>query len=252
MKSVVISVISNRKHITLPAYDILYIHLESRKSFIHAAGGKTYETYTTIDELSEMLGESFIRADRATLVSAKAIHNIGKKIELINGETLDFTRRRKRELKDRLRLGRRQIMKKLSDSDAPTTQEEYQQHYASFDSVPFAFTDIEMVFNEEQSAVDWIFRYGNEALARLEKIPLEKLIDNSFGSIFLNMDSKWLRVYERTALFDEKIEISDYSPEIDKHLKIICFPTFRGHCGCMLFDCDEIQTLCGNAENMEV
>ena len=171
MKSVVISVISNRKHITLPAYDILYIHLESRKSVIHAAGGKTYETYTTIDELSEMLGESFIRADRATLVSAKAIHNIGKKIELINGETLDFTRRRKRELKDRLRLGRRQIMKKLSDSDAPNTREEYQHHYASFDSVPFAFTDIEMVFNEEQSAVDWIFRYGNEALAKLENIP---------------------------------------------------------------------------------
>ena len=32
-----------------------------------------------------------------------------------------------------------------------------------------------MVFNEEKKAVDWIFRYGNEALAILEKLPLDKL-----------------------------------------------------------------------------
>lgn len=76
MKSTVISVISNRKRINMPAYDILYIHHEGRKSVIHIVDGKTYETYTTIDELSELLGESFIRVDRATLVSAKAIPKI--------------------------------------------------------------------------------------------------------------------------------------------------------------------------------
>ena len=65
------------------------------------------------------------------------------------------------------------------------------------------------------AAVDWIFRYGNEALARLEKTPLEQLIDHSFGSIFPNMDAKWLRVYKRTALYGETLEIADYSPEID-------------------------------------
>ena len=43
--------------------------------------------------------------------------------------------------------------------------------------MPFAFTDIEMVFNEDRHAVDWIFRYGNEALAELEKLPLEQLSD---------------------------------------------------------------------------
>ena len=33
----------------------------------------------------------------------------------------------------------------------------------------------------------------------------------------------------------------DYSPEIDTYLKVICFPTFSGHCGCMLFDLSQIQ-----------
>ena len=248
MKPSSISVISNRRRISLSAEDILYIQLVNRQSVIHVSGGKTYETYTTIDELAQLLGSGFIRADRATLVSAKGVHTIGKKIELISGETLSFTRRRKRELKEQLRAGRRQIVQSLSDSDAPATREEYQRHYASYDSAPFAFTDIEMVFNEERAAVDWIFRYGNEALAKLEKTPLEQLIDHSFGSIFPNMDAKWLRVYERTALFGETLEIEDYSPEIDTNLKIICFPTFKGHCGCMLFNQAEIQTVREHAE----
>ena len=98
-----------------------------------------------------------------------------------------------------------------------------------------------MVFNEESHAVDWIFRYGNPALAKLEKLPLEQLIGSSFGSLFSNMDSKWLRNYERSTLYGEMLEMIDFSPEIDTYLKVICFPTFRGHCGCILFDISEIE-----------
>lgn len=243
MRSNGISVISNRRHISLPVEDILYIQLAGRRAVIHASGGRTYETYTTIEELEQMLGSGFIRTDRATLVAAKGIHAIGRQIELINGETLDYAHRRKRQLKEQLRADWRQIAQNLSNSDAPATREDYQRHYASYDSAPFAFTDIEMVFNEKCTAVDWIFRYANEALARLEKNPLEQLIDRSFSSIFPNMDDKWLRVYERTALFGETLEIIDHSPEIDTDLKIICFPTFKGHCGCILFKQAEIQTM---------
>ena len=248
MKPNSISIISNRRRISLSPEDILYVQLEGRQSVIHISGGKTYRSYTAIDDLEQMLGSGFIRADRATLVSAKSVHAIGKKIELISGETLSFTRRRKRELMEQLRAGRRQIVQELVGSDAPATREEYRWHYASYDSAPFAFTDIEMVFNEEHAAVDWIFRYGNEALATLEKKPLEQLIDHSFGSIFPNMDAKWLRIYGRTTLFGEMLEIIDYSPEIDTELRIICFPTFKGHCGCILFDQAKIQTVSEGAE----
>ena len=44
----------------------------------------------------------------------------------------------------------------------------------------------------------------------------------------------------------ETLEITDYSPEIDTELKIVCFPTFPGHCGCMLFDRRRIQTVQGS------
>ena len=131
-----ISVISNRRHITLLPEDILYIQLIGRKSVLHVSGGKTYETYTTMDELAQALGSSFIRADRACLVAAKAIHTVGKKLELINGESLDFAHRRKREIKEQLRNGRRQIVRELSGSNTPATREEYQLYYSSFDHVP--------------------------------------------------------------------------------------------------------------------
>mgnify|MGYP000192199807 CR=1 FL=1 len=241
MKSNSISIISNRRRISLSPEDILYVHLVERQSVIHISGGKTYETYTTIDDLEQMLGSGFLRADRATLVSAKGIHTIGKKIELINGELLSFPCRRKRELKEQLRAGRRQIVQELAESDAPTTREEYQRHYASYDSAPFAFTDIEMVFNEERAAVDWIFRYGNEALAELEGIPLKEMIGSTFSSLFDNMDAKWLRCYERAALYGETMELEEYSPEIDANLRILCFPTFPGHCGCILHDMDRLR-----------
>ena len=32
---------------------------------------------------------------------------------------------------------------------------------------------------------------------------------------------------KRAALYGEVLEIMDYSPEIDKNLKVICFPTFK-------------------------
>ena len=87
MRSNGISVISNRRHISLPVEDILYVQLAGRRAVIHASGGRIYETYTTIEELEQMLGSGFIRTDRATLVAAKGIHAIGRQIELINGES---------------------------------------------------------------------------------------------------------------------------------------------------------------------
>ena len=107
--------------------------------------------------------------------------------------------------------------------------------------MPFAFTDIEMIFDDDCHAVDWVFRYGNQALAELEKVPLERLIGNRFGSIFPNMDEKWLRCYERAVLFGETLVMNEYSIEIDTRLTIICFPTFEGHCGCILFDANNIR-----------
>lgn len=237
-----VTIVADRETVELSAASILYADLNGRKTVLHLPGGKRYETYTPLDRLEQELGGGFLRVSRDCLVSASAIHRTHTAgIELVNGETLTCTRRRKRTLREVGRTGRRDMLAGLDRSGMPSTQEEYQQHYAAFDALPIAFTDIEMVFNEEHFATDWRFRYVNPALAKLEKLPKEKLLENSFRTLFPNMDDKWLCAYERTALYGETLEIMDYSLEIDTYLKIICFPTFRGHCGCLLFDLSQIQ-----------
>lgn len=220
---------------------VLYILTNGKNTEIHVFGGKIYETRMSLGELEEKLGESFIKIHRGCIVSAMAIHDITDKIELSNGESLVYTIRKRNQIIDQLHAKRKSIITGFIKDGIPTTTEEYRKYYRSFHNLPFAFADIEMIFNEESHAVDWIFRYGNLALAKLEKIPLERLIGNSFGSLFSNMDSKWLRSYERATLYGETLEIIDYSPEIDTYLKVICFPTFKGHCGCILFNISEIK-----------
>ena len=236
-----ITISSKRKKIEIDIHSILYIIMNRDKAIICVSGNKTYETWISLSTFEKILGDEFIMVRRGCLVSARAIHDITKKVNLINGETLDYPIRKKKKLTEELQTKQKRIFSNLTKDDCPVTEEEYHRYYSSFDNLPFAFTDIEMVFSEGKHAVDWVFRYGNPALAKLEKLPLERLIGSSFGSLFSNMDSKWLRSYERATLYGEKLEMMDYSPEIDTYLKVICFPTFNGHCGCILFDLSEIK-----------
>lgn len=239
-----------KKYITIPmkknevAIDtdtVLYVFMERNIAEIHTSEDAVYKVRMTLSELEDKLGDGFIKVHRGCLVSAMAIHAVSDKIHLINGETLDYVVRKKKEILTQFYAKRKNIISSFNVDSIPKTEEEYSTYYRSFDTMPFAFTDIEMVFDEERRAVDWIFRYGNSALAKLEKLPLDKLIGSSFGSLFSNMDSKWLKVYERAALYGETLEIIDYSPEIDTYLDIICFPTFKGHCGCLLFNISEVK-----------
>ena len=236
-----ITIVSNRKEIVLSLSTILYVMMKNKIAEIHVAGGAIHETRITMKELENKLSDDFIKVYRGCVVSVMAIHDITDKIYLSNGETLQYTVRKKNAIIQQFRSKQKRIINSFQSDGIPLTNEEYDHHYHSFDYLPFAFTDIEMVFNEDSHAVDWIFRYGNQALAKLEKLSLEKLIGSSFGSIFSNMDEKWLKTYERATLYGETLEIMDYSPEIDTYLKVICFPTFKGHCGCILFDISNIK-----------
>ena len=236
-----ITVHCKRKDYNIETDKILYVLMNRSYAAVHVYGGEVYITRRTYKDIVNALGKDFIEIRRGCIISAMAIQNITKHgVELINGEFIKFTARRKKEVRSKLHMEKQRIIAEYAENSHKTA-EDYHRHYMSFDNLPFAFTDIELIYNKERQAVDWIFRYGNEALAKLEMIPLEKLIGNTFGSLFENMDKKWLTTYERSAIYGEILEIMDYSPEIDKNLKIISFPTFKGHCGCIMFDMEDIK-----------
>lgn len=242
-----ITILSNRRKIVLSVSSVLYVLMIGKRAEIHVSGGRVYETRLGLGQLEEALGEGFLKVHRGCLVSAMAIHDITDTVNLSSGESLEYARRKRGAIIEQFRAIQRSVTRGFSDDGIPGTPEEYRAHYAGFEQMPFAFADIEMVFDEQRHAVDWIFRYGNPALAKLEKLPLERLVGSSFGSLFCNMDAKWLRCYERAVLYGEALEIVDYSPEIDTWLKITCFPTFRGHCGCILFDLSGIRYIRSSA-----
>lgn len=234
-----ISVHSKRKDHLVEIDRILYVLMKRNDAEVHVYGGKVYVTRRSYGEFVRELGEDFMEIRRGCLVSVIAIQDITKEgVELINGDILKYTVRRKREIISVMQEKKQKI---ISGYSKAMSFEEYRRHYSSFEDMPFAFTDIELMFNEKNKAVDWIFCYGNKALAKLEKYPLEKLIGSSFSSLFSNMDTKWLTNYKRSAIYGELLETVDYSPEIDTYLKIISFPTFKGHCGCILFDVNDIR-----------
>ena len=243
-----LEIVSERKKVVLGVSAILYLLANGRDVEIHVSGGRIYKTRASLSELEKKLGAGFIRIHRGCIVSAMAIHDITGQINLVNGETLVYARHRKAAIIQQFREGQRRMIDSFVRDGVPSTWEEYHRHYESFDTMPFAFADIEMVFNEQRRAVDWIFRYGNPALAKLERIPLEQMIGHSFGSLFRNMNVKWLRLYERSTLYGETLEVVDYSPEINAYLKVSCFPTFKGHCGCILFDLDDIRYIRNSSE----
>ena len=243
MQQEFITVTFNRTKIAIRCADILYVIMSDDHCRIHMFDGNIYRCRMTLKELKKQLNEEFMEVKRGCMVAVSAISDIQDMILLSNGEKICYTKRKKRMLREERQKKQELLIAKISKKKLPLTAEEYCKYYKICDALPFAFTDIEMVFSEEKKAVDWIFRYGNESLAALEKLPLDKIIGSSFSGLFSNMDSKWLQSYERATLYGETLEIMDYSPEIDTNLKIICFPTFPGHCGCILFNADKMKSI---------
>lgn len=243
-----ISIRCDRKDIELEVDKILYVLMDTTFAEFHMYGGEVYTTRRRFKEVIDELGDGFAIIRRGCLVSVMAIHGYTQNgVVLINGEKLRFALRRMPEIMESLRDKKMNIIESHR-AGVPSDNTKYSEHYKSFDNLPIAFADIELVFNEDNQAVDWVFRYGNEALAKIEKVPLAQIVGNSFSSIFSNMDKKWLNNYERSAIYGETIETIDYSPEVDTLLKIISFPTFKNHCGCILFDVTE-QKFLGSSDS---
>lgn len=234
-------IVADGKRSALDPDRILYVTMFGNYAEIHARDEEVFSVRMTLGELESELGDRFIKIHRGCIVSAEDIYNVADRVYLGNGEALDYTKRKKKEITDGLKERRKRLIDSLTDDGGKMTAAGYREFYNSFEKLPFAFADLEIVFDDERRAVDWIFRYGNQAFARLEKKTLDEVIGIRFSLLFDNSDMKWLRCCERAALHGETLEMMDYSVEIGAHVKVICFQTFRGHCGCFLFNLDEIS-----------
>lgn len=106
----------------------------------------------------------------------------------------------------------------------------------SFDKSDLAYCVIKVILDKRGEPVDWEFTYINDALAKIEGFEKEQLLNVHFFEVFPDGDGKWLKYYYSAAYENESVLIEDYSKEVNKVLRIRCFPVEYGYCGCILED----------------
>ena len=127
--------------------------MKKQDAYVHVADGSVLKTRMTFAEFQNALGEDFIRIHRGCLVSAKAIHSVNQLLTLSNGDSLEYSALHREEIIEKFHQKQRIIVEELMNNDNPTIDDEYHEHYKCFDAMPIAFTDIEMIFDEERQAV---------------------------------------------------------------------------------------------------
>lgn len=119
----------------------------------------------------------------------------------------------------------------------------YERTKDYFDNMPIAFTIIELVLDERNEPVDFIFRYANSELSKLEGYELDVIINHSFyEELFPEIhDKKWLKFYYASACLGRSQELHEFSVEIGKYLKIVSYPwSVHNYCACILMDETEL------------
>ncbi len=106
-----------------------------------------------------------------------------------------------------------------------------------FDNSPLAFCILKIIVDDKHKPTDWEFVYCNEALAELDSISKEKLLQIRWFEAFPKAERDSLLKYYRSAYFDEVHEFEKKSDELNIHFDIQSFPVGKkGYCGCVLRD----------------
>ena len=150
MQQEFITVTFNRTKIAIRCADILYVIMSDDHCTIHMFDGSVYRCRMTLKALKKQLNEGFMEVKRGCMIAVSAISNIGDKILLSNGEEICYTKRKKKALREELQKKQELMIAKISKKKLPLTPEEYGKYYKICDALPFAFTDIEMVFDKER------------------------------------------------------------------------------------------------------
>ena len=196
--------------------DIKYVIHENKKTAVFLIEGKSIETWIPMKDIYENLPKNdFLNIQKGILVNAKQIVNISYNgiYTMTDGHTFAST---------------------VLSSDDYIPPLGLLEKCTLLDKMPLAFCVIELVFDEKGHGVDFVFRYCNEMMADVEGIPVSEMINRSFYEVFENGDKKWLVTYADVALNGNKRILTDYSPEIDKHLTIYCYQPIPGYCACIL------------------
>ena len=108
-----ITIIANRKHVTIVIATILCIIMNKKNIELHFTDGAKNSARIALDEMEIELGDSFIRVSRSCLVATMVIHDVASKIEIVNGKLLKYPPQSKWRIVEQLSQKRKTMIDDL-------------------------------------------------------------------------------------------------------------------------------------------
>jgi len=217
--------------------DLMYILRSGRKTVFHLVDGRTIENYMHLKDLIAVLPEEeFLRINKSIIVARRHILSVQNGI---------YTMADGRELEGRVRTpgAHNSVMHELEESHAPTDvallPSDVQQRFSLLDHLPIPFCVVEVSINEDQSGMNLVFRYGNNAMFKHEHRCADEIIGRSFFELYpAHTNAKWIAVHTDVALNGTTHVIHDYDEDRDMHFTFHCFQPAPGYSASVLINHD--------------
>lgn len=230
-----ISKFFDKNHIKID--EIKYVLREDKKTNIYMNNNKKVSTFIPMKEFSdELISYGFININKGILVSKRMIKHVDNFIYYLSDG---------KEFEGRKRTvgAHKHINEMIQVKGEVLSNIDIFNRFSVLDNMPAGFCVIELVFNKNGEGIDFIFRYCNKEMEKVEGKTIAEMLNHSFYKVFPNADQKWLPVYSKVAITGESDSFVDYSPEIKKDLLFKCFQPMKGFCACLITPVEDIHEL---------
>lgn len=116
------------------------------------------------------------------------------------------------------------------------TQSKNNNQYELLDKLPIAVTIMQIITNKDNTPVDLVHLYVNQAFSNLYNKKPSDFINKHFSEIYTEDPQKYLYIVWNTACNGVKKDLSFYAIDANKHLLCRYFQVEYGLCGCIVQD----------------
>lgn len=229
----VIHLTVDRREMEVPTDSILYASVEDKLCTIHLTNRRQISLFLTLHFLYSMLpADQFLLISRSVFVSLHHIHSIkDNHIILSDQSQLSYSRARKNRI---LYTFRQYIETHHVAVPCPAETEILLQQFHCFDHCPLPFFILEVNSEDMMSPCNFIFRYANEALAKIKKMPLQMILHFPFSLISKEDPERVYPLLTSVAFRNQTIN-SFYSSIYSEYpFHVFCYQPSFGFCACML------------------
>lgn len=213
--------------------DIIYVKHVERKTQVYLKNGNVISTYLPLKVILDALPTgAFLNITKGVVISAAEIKKIeGNIYTMSDGSVFRGRVRGAGEHK----ANRKNLEKHVIPSSR-ISAETINERFSVLNNSPLATCVIEAVFNTAGHGVDFIYRYANAALANLEKIRVDDMIDRSAYDVFKRINHKWIETYTAVAVDGANRIFEDTNIRSGKIVTAVCSQPLPNFCMVTLID----------------